>query len=246
MRAHVDRPAELVHRVVQDRLAEVAVRLEREASCVARRQLAGAGAVGDRVCVRRDKKRWSVEGRRSRENSKQLTGRVVDMRDGLAPVPRRQRKVQASCCHDVSGRLERDGRNAKCYSEKGSERTSQRVARQPDLGLRIHERDVVVEVRPTSRAADISDLTVCRERRGDARDRIVHGLFDERLLDAGGLALVRARVAIADRRPGEVDPSATAPRMRKERVSQSARRVFLVKPFTHELVRVKRHQRSQP
>lgn len=82
MRPDVDRPAELVDCVVDDGLAEMAVRLEREARNVARRGCAGAGAHRDWI------------------------RRVINVGDARVVASWREREMQPACGDLLAGRFE--------------------------------------------------------------------------------------------------------------------------------------------
>lgn len=125
--AHIDVPPELPHRVEDDRLAEVAPRLERVARLGAERAKARARALRDRVGV------------------------VVHVRDGRGGErggvgAGRDREVQALRGEPLAGRLECDGREAEGRAEEGGECTPEGVPDQPDGRRRIERSEVVDEM----------------------------------------------------------------------------------------------------
>lgn len=80
--------------------------------------------------------------------SRLLTRGMVDMRDCVASVAGRERQMQPCRCNFLSWTLVGYSRDSKRDAEQGGERASERVADDPDLGVRVGRRDVVVEVRP--------------------------------------------------------------------------------------------------
>jgi len=56
------------------------------------------------------------------------------------------RKVQAFCGHAFTRRLKRDDRQPKCNSEKRSKRAPKGMPDDPNVRIRKHKRDIVVEV----------------------------------------------------------------------------------------------------
>ena len=126
----VDLPPQAPHRVVHDRLAEMAPRLERVPPLRARRADARARALRDRVRV------------------------VVHVHDGRRAVvgpcgaravrgQRRQREVQAPRGEALARGLERDRGQPEGRAEQGGERAAERVPGEPDVCVGVEGGEVV-------------------------------------------------------------------------------------------------------
>ena len=163
VRVHARPPAELAYRVVDDTLARVAARLHGVAEVGTERADTVTLAHRDRV------------------------GRVVHVRNGqrghgrrVGIVGRRERQVQPHRGHTLARRLKGHSGRAKRHAEQRRERTTQRVAGNPNLGVGIHVGDVVKQVRG---------------------GWIVERLFDKRALETRLAAGRVALVAVAHGRP---------------------------------------------
>jgi hypothetical protein len=58
----------------------------------------------------------------------------------------RERKVQTLCCHALARRFKCDDRSSKRDPNERSKRATKRMANNPDIRIRVHHRDVVIQV----------------------------------------------------------------------------------------------------
>jgi len=104
--------------------------------------------------------------------------------------------VQALRRHVFAWCFERHDGSTKCDPQKRSERTPERVADDPDISVRIHVRDVVVQIL-VSRKPVGGDMTTKEQTETYDASGVKQTLIDQSVLNTLLVAFPAAAVAIA-------------------------------------------------